>query len=67
VQLSSTFVLERLGHGTAAAQPVSELARICRPGGRVAIGIWGDPERCETEALFARLRSLAPPPPGTPT
>jgi hypothetical protein len=25
---------------------------------------WGDPDRCETEALFARLRSLAPPPPG---
>ncbi|HVU73923.1 MAG TPA: class I SAM-dependent methyltransferase [Mycobacteriales bacterium] len=45
---------------------VAELARVCRPGGRVAIGIWGDPSRCETEALFARLRSLAPPPPGTP-
>ena len=33
----------------------------------MAIGAWGDPARCETEALFARLRSLAPPPPGTPT
>ena len=48
------------------AQAVRELAWVCRPGGRVAIGVWGDPERCETEALFARLRSLAPPPPGTP-
>ena len=48
------------------ARAVAELARVCRPGGRVAIGVWGDPERCETEALFARLRSLAPPPPGTP-
>lgn len=46
---------------------VAELARVCRPGGRVAIGVWGDPARCETEALFARLRSLAPPPPGTPS
>jgi hypothetical protein len=45
---------------------VGELARVCRPGGTVAIGVWGDPARCETEALFARLRSLAPPPPGTP-
>jgi SAM-dependent methyltransferase len=45
---------------------VAELARVCRPGGRVAIGIWGDPARCETDALFARLRSLAPPAPGTP-
>jgi SAM-dependent methyltransferase len=48
------------------AQAVAELARVCRPGGRVAIGVWGDPARCETESLFARLRSLAPPPPGTP-
>jgi SAM-dependent methyltransferase len=48
------------------AQAVAELARVCRPGGRVAIGVWGDPARCETEGLFARLRSLAPPPPGTP-
>jgi SAM-dependent methyltransferase len=52
-----------------AAEPaaaVAELARVCRPAGTVAIAAWGDPERCETEALFARLRSLAPPPPGRP-
>ena len=48
------------------AAAVSELARVCRAGGQVAIGIWGDPQRCETEGLFQRLRSLAPPPPGTP-
>ena len=48
------------------AAAVCELARVCRAGGQVAIGIWGDPERCETEGLFQRLRSLAPPPPGTP-
>ncbi len=48
------------------ARAVAELGRVCRSGGRVAIGIWGDPDRCETEGLFARLRSLAPPPPGTP-
>jgi SAM-dependent methyltransferase len=53
-------------YAAAPAAAVTELARVCRPGGQVAIGIWGDPERCETEALFARLRSLAPPPPGTP-
>ena len=51
---------------TDPAHAVKELARVCKPGGEVAIGIWGDPERCETEALFTRLRSLAPPPPGTP-
>jgi SAM-dependent methyltransferase len=47
------------------ANAVVELARVCRPGGRVTVGIWGDQDRCETEALFARLRSLAPPPPGS--
>lgn len=44
---------------------MSELARVCRSGGKVALGVWGNPAKCETEALFARLRSLAPPPPGT--
>ena len=48
------------------AAAVAELGRVCRSGGRVAIGVWGDPARCQTEGLFARLRSLAPPPPGTP-
>lgn len=53
-------------YATDPAAAVAELARVCRDGGTVAIGAWGDPARCETEALFARLRSLAPPPPGTP-
>jgi SAM-dependent methyltransferase len=48
------------------ATAVAELARVCRSGGSVAIGVWGDPAQCETEGLFGRLRSLAPPPPGTP-
>ena len=44
---------------------VAELARVARPGGRVAIEVWGEPTRCETEVFFARLKELAPPPPGT--
>ena len=48
------------------ATAVAELARVCRTGGRVAIGIWGSPQQCETEGLFQRLRTLAPPAPGTP-
>lgn len=48
------------------AGAVAEIARVCRPGGTVVVGMWGDPARCETDALFARLRSLAPVPPGTP-
>lgn len=45
---------------------VRELARVTRPGGRVLIGVWGEPARCETEAVFEQIRKLAPPPPGTP-
>lgn len=48
------------------AHAIEEFARVCEPGGSVAIGVWGDPSRCETDALFARLRSIAPPPPGAP-
>jgi SAM-dependent methyltransferase len=51
-----------------AADPktaVAELARAARPGGRVAIEVWGEPARCEAEIFFARLKELAPPPPGT--
>jgi len=50
-----------------AAEPkaaVAELARVVRPGGRVAIGIWADPARCDTEVLFERIRALAPAPAG---
>ena len=43
----------------------AELARVARPGGRVAIGVWGDPARCQTEAVFAAVRAVAPPPPGS--
>ena len=53
-------------YATDPAAAVAQLARVCRPGGQVTIGVWGDPGRCQTEALFARLRTLAPPPPGTP-
>jgi SAM-dependent methyltransferase len=50
-----------------AAEPraaVAELARVTRPGGRVAIGVWAEPARCETEVLFQRIRALAPAPAG---
>jgi SAM-dependent methyltransferase len=43
---------------------LDEMVRVTRPGGRVAIGLWGDPERCETDDVFQRIRALAPPPPG---
>ncbi len=45
---------------------VVELARVTKPEGRVAIGVWGEPAKCETEVVFARVRQIAPPPPGAP-
>ena len=50
-----------------AAEPkaaVTELARVTRPDGRVAIGVWAEPARCDTEVLFQRIRALAPAPAG---
>ena len=50
-----------------AADPkraLSELARVAKPRGYVAIGQWADAARCQTEALFASLKRLVPPPPG---
>src|SRR6266568_3330153 len=44
--------------GLDASAPLLEVARGRTPGASFRTG--------ETEALFARLRSLAPPPPGTP-
>jgi SAM-dependent methyltransferase len=51
-------------YAAAPAAAVAEAARVTRRGGRVAIGVWGDPARCETEVLFQRVRALAPPAPG---
>ncbi len=45
---------------------LGELRRLATNDGRVLVGQWTDPSRCETAPLFAALRSAAPPPPGTP-
>jgi SAM-dependent methyltransferase len=44
-----------------------EARRVARPGGRVAMAVWGRAEDCETTALVAALgQFLPPPPPGSP-
>jgi SAM-dependent methyltransferase len=49
-------------------QALTEARRVVRPGGRIAIAVWGRPEA--NEAFLARQRAinafLPPPPPGTP-
>jgi SAM-dependent methyltransferase len=51
-----------------AADPVTalkELARVCAPRGRVAIGVWASPEQVEMRHVFAAVRAaLLSPPPG---
>ncbi len=44
-----------------------EARRVARPGGRVAMAVWGRAEDCETAALMPALgKFLPPPPPGAP-
>ncbi|GIF66434.1 hypothetical protein Ais01nite_44690 [Asanoa ishikariensis] len=50
-----------LQYAASPAAAVDSLARVVAPGGRVAVGMWGDPARCDTETVFAQLRSLLPP------
>lgn len=51
-----------------AGDPVralSEARRVARPGGRVVVMTWGDPEGMEAAAIVGALRPLLPaPPPG---
>jgi len=44
-----------------------EARRVARPGGRVAMAVWGRAEDCETVATVTALsKFLPPPPPGAP-
>lgn len=49
-----------------AGDPVralSEARRVARPGGRVVVMTWGDPEGMEAASIVGALRPLMPPPP----
>lgn len=49
-----------------AGDPVRALAearRVTRPGGRVVVMTWGDPEGMEAATIVGALRPLMPPPP----
>lgn len=40
-----------------------EARRVARPGGSVAMTVFGRPERCQSTGLFSSLRRFMPPPP----
>jgi SAM-dependent methyltransferase len=49
-----------------AGDPVralGEARRVTKPGGKVVVMTWGEPEGMEAAAIVASLRSLLPPPP----
>jgi SAM-dependent methyltransferase len=56
-----------LGFAADYLQALIEVARVVRPGGRVAICNWGRPEESDLFAIMAAVRRLRPPPaPGPP-
>jgi SAM-dependent methyltransferase len=44
------------------ATVLCELRRVCMPGGRVVIAIWGAPEECDQRAIVTAVRALLPRP-----
>jgi len=42
---------------------IAEMARVCKPGGTVVIGIWDVPEKNEQRAIFAAMENELPEPP----
>lgn len=44
-----------------AIRALGEAKRVARPGGKVAMTVFGRPERCGSTAPFAALRQFAPP------
>jgi SAM-dependent methyltransferase len=47
-----------------AADPVAaiaEAARVCRPGGRIAVGMFAEPERAQSTAIHVAMSAFIPP------
>ncbi len=53
-------------YATHPGVALAEAKRVAKPGARVVVMTWGDPEGMEAASLVAALRPLLPPPAGAP-
>ena len=58
-----TFAANSVMFASDSSRAVRELARVTAPDGRVAVGIWGNPEDCEMRHIFKALVDMLPAPP----
>jgi hypothetical protein len=60
------FAFNSLFFATDQVSTLSEVRRVIRPSGRVAIVYWGLPEEVEASTYLDALKPLMPPPPEPP-
>jgi SAM-dependent methyltransferase len=59
----AVVAINSVNYAENPAAAMNELARVVRSGGRVVIGSWGPPEKCDHAILMRGLATLMPPPP----
>ncbi len=60
----TVLAIDVLAYVANPSAALSELRRVCAPGGRVAIAVWGRPDRCQQYAIVTALRHIIPMPLG---
>jgi SAM-dependent methyltransferase len=58
------LVADALPYVANRATALREVRRVCVPGGRVVVAVWGRPEECEQYAIVRALRQILPTPLG---